>query len=60
MTRPQKHKSWKRPRSWHRGPVEARRWHATALPDVGSGADPTAGTPRRLRRNGTTRPGDAL
>lgn len=50
--RRQKHKGLKRPKSWHRGAVEARRWAATQLPDVGSGANPTAGTPRPRRSKG--------
>lgn len=60
MTRRQKHKDRKRPKHWHRGQTEATRWQAIELPDVATGADPTTGTPRPLRRNGTTRPGDAL
>jgi hypothetical protein len=61
--RTQKHKGRKRPKHWHRGQSEARRWQATQLPDVGSGADPTAGAPtpvHRARPAGNTHRGDTL
>lgn len=60
MSRRQRGKDHKRSRSWHRGRSEFIRWRSVQLPDVRSGADPTAGAPRPLRRNGTTPPGDAL
>lgn len=60
MSRRQKGKGYKRSRSWHRGRSEAFRWRSVRLPDVRSGADPAAGAPRALRRNGTTPPGDVL
>lgn len=64
MTRPRgahKPKSRKRPRRWHHGAREARRWDAIDLPDVASGADPTTGTPTRAKRDGAGRlRGDAL
>lgn len=56
--RPQHGKGHKRKRSWHRGRGEARDWAATALPDVGTGADPTTATPVPLRRTGKTNRGD--
>lgn len=46
MGRSQKGKSKKRPKSWHRGHVEARAFKKNELPDVGSGADPTSGAPK--------------
>lgn len=46
MGRSQKGKSKKRPKSWHRGHVEARAFKKNELPDVGSGADPTSGVPK--------------
>jgi len=53
--RRQKHKGRKRPKHWHRGAGEARRWAVLRLPDVGSGADPTSGAPQpRNRRKGAT------
>lgn len=55
----QKHKSKKRPKTWHRGRAEARLWSASELPDVGSGADPTQGRPDPLRRQGKQNRGDA-
>jgi hypothetical protein len=55
VTRRQKHKGRKRPKHWHRGAGEARRWAALRLPEVGSGADPTTGAPQpRGRKKGAT------
>jgi hypothetical protein len=54
--RRQKHKGPKRPKHWHRGAGEARRWARIRLPDVGSGADPTTGLPEpNPRRKGPAR-----
>lgn len=64
MAKRQHHKGKKRPRSWHRGEVEARHWRGLALPDLATGADPTAGEPtpvHRARRTGKQRPrGEAV
>lgn len=49
MTRPQKGKHHKRPKAWHRGTNEDRRYRRTRLPDVNSGADPTTGTPQPVK-----------
>ena len=54
--RRQKGKDHKRAKSWHRGRGEARRWQLVRLPDTATGADPTAGAPTPLRRNGTAHP----
>lgn len=53
-SQPQKGKSRKRRPAWHgggRSPQVRRYLDAEPLPDVGSGADPTTGAPRPLRRN---------
>jgi hypothetical protein len=52
MAKRQHFKGKKRMKSWHRGHGEARRSEAAqrSLPDVGSGADPTAGAPVGLNR----------
>lgn len=50
MSRRQHHRGKKRPKHWHRGHNEARQWKRTELPDLGTGADPTSGAPRPLRR----------
>lgn len=60
MSRRQHFKGKKRMKGWHRGRTEAGRWARTQLPDVGSGADPTTGTPAPLRRTGGRNRGDAL
>jgi hypothetical protein len=44
----QKGKGHKRPKAWHRGAGEARLWRSADLPDVATGADPTAGAPTPL------------
>jgi hypothetical protein len=46
--RRQKGKGTKRPKSWHRGRPEARRWTHTQLPALDTGADPTTGGPTPL------------
>jgi hypothetical protein len=48
----------KRPKHWHVSDI-ARRWARTHLPEVGSGADPTAGEPTPLRGKARTDRGDA-
>jgi len=61
--RRQHHKGRKRLKSWHRGQVEATRWRRILLPDLGTGADPTAGAPRPIhqsRRTGKQQRGDAI
>lgn len=61
--RPQKGKSRKRGSHWHTqddSPIIRRYVDGPQLPDVGSGADPTAGAPRPLRRRGRTNRGDSL
>jgi hypothetical protein len=50
MNKRQHFKGSKRLRRWHRTGAEDRRFARTRLPDVGSGADPTAGVPIPVRR----------
>lgn len=54
-------KGKKRLKSWYRGRTEADRWQRVArlLPDVDSGADPTAGAPSKPRTVGNRNRGDA-
>jgi hypothetical protein len=59
VTRRQHHRGKKRLKAWHRGRGEARRWARSVLPDVGSGADPTAGQPGPVRYVGGRKRGDA-
>ena len=62
MGKRQHHKGLKRPRHWHRGKGEARRWAHLRLPDLETGADPT-GQPvanHLQRRTGKQQRGDAL
>jgi hypothetical protein len=56
---PHRPKGKRRPKHWHRRD-EIDRWDAADLPDVGSGADPTAGTPRPPRRVAGRNRGDTL
>lgn len=64
MAKRQHFKGKKRMKSWHRGQSEARRWRGSDLPDLGTGADPTAGEPAPLhhrRRTGKQQPrGEAV
>lgn len=60
MSKRQHHRGKKRPKSWHRGQGESRRWGRVALPDTGTHADPTAGTPIPLRRKGRQDRGDTF
>jgi len=62
VTRRQHHRGKKRLKGWHRGRGEARRWAATDLPDLQTGADPTQGEPapiHRSRRTGKQQHGEA-
>lgn len=54
MTRRQKGKGNKRPRAWHHGRAAGRDGGRAlaALPDLATGADPTAGAPVPLRTKG--------
>jgi hypothetical protein len=58
--RRQKGKGSKRLKSWHRGRGEARRWRTVArrLPELGTGADPTAGEPVPYPRGPSRMHGD--
>lgn len=53
-------KGKKRPRHYHRGRGEARRWARVdrRWPDLDTGADPTLAEPVRLRRKGRPDRGD--
>lgn len=53
MTKRQAGKGKKRRKSWHRR-GEEKRFYRDPLPEVGSGADPTAGAPIPLARTGKT------